>query len=96
MDRQIPTGQDKVAANMTIVWFRHEKHKQESDKDRNKNRERYRGLIRGKKGTGGKRGDEVVRRRQGTAGGKRGRKGNLITTSRGRQGEGKGQKQDTT
>ena len=52
-------------------------NKQESDKDRNKNRERYRGLIRGKKGTGGKRGDEVVRRRQGTAGGKRGRKGNL-------------------
>ena len=24
MDRQIPTGQDKVAANTTIVWFRHE------------------------------------------------------------------------
>ena len=40
--------------------------------------------------------NEVVRRRQGTAGGKRGRKGNLITPSRGRQGEEKGQKQDTT
>jgi hypothetical protein len=57
MDRQVPTGQDKVAANMTIVWFRHEQHKQESDKDRSRNRERYRDLIRGKKGTGGKRGE---------------------------------------
>ena len=71
-------------------------NKQESDKDRNKNRERYRDLIRGKKGTGGKRGEWVVRRRLGTAGGKRGRKGNLIATCRGRQGEGKGQSQDTT
>ena len=70
-------------------------NKQESDKDRNKNRERYRELIRGKKGTGGKRGEWVVRRRQGTAGGKRGRKGNLTTPSRGRQGEGKGQKHTT-
>ena len=57
MDRQVPTGQDKVAANTTIVWFRHEQHKQESDKDRSRNRERYRDLIRGKKGTGGKRGE---------------------------------------
>ena len=38
--------------------------------------------------------NEVVRRRKVTAGGERGRKGNLITTSRGRQGEGRGQKQD--
>ena len=60
-----------------IVWFRPETHKHESDKDRSRTRERFRGLIRGKKGTGGKRGDKVVRRRQGTAGGKRGRKGNL-------------------
>jgi hypothetical protein len=36
-------------------------NKQESDKDRNRNRERYRDLIRGKKGTGGKRGEWVVR-----------------------------------
>ena len=68
---------------------------QESDKDRSRNRERYRALIRGKKGTGGKRGEWVVRRRQGTARGKRRRKGNLTTTSRGRQGEGKGQKHTT-
>ena len=36
-------------------------NKQESDKDRSRNRERYRDLIRGKKGTGGKRGECVVR-----------------------------------
>ena len=50
MDRQVPTGQDNVAANMTIVWFRHEQHKQESDKDRSRNRERYRGPNQREKG----------------------------------------------
>ena len=63
MNRQIPTGRDKGEANETIVWFWHEKLKRESDKDRsrNRNRERNRDLIRGKKGTGGKRVNEVVR-----------------------------------
>ena len=83
MDRQIPSGQDTGAANTTIVWFRHEKHKRESDKDRNKNRERYRHLITGKTGTGGKRGARGSKRRQGTAGGKRRRNGNLIRPAEG-------------
>ena len=49
-------------------------NKQESDKDRSRNRDRYRDLIRGKKGTGGERGEWVIRRRQGTAGEKEGEK----------------------
>ena len=61
MNRQIPTGRDKGEANETIVWFWHEKLKRESDKERSRNRERNRDLIRGKKGTGGKRVNEVVR-----------------------------------
>ena len=53
--------QDEDEANETIVCFWHEKLKRESDKDRSRNRERNRDLIRGKKGTGGKRVNEVVR-----------------------------------
>ena len=67
-------------------------NKQESDKDRNKHRERYRHLIRGKKGTGGKRGEWVVRRRQGTAGGKRARNGNLVRPAEGDRVKGKDRK----